>query len=86
MSRVEYTRKRHVTAYSRRVKNKYDSFRPRSGRAQARLREREFKQKLEKLLEIDDEETFRAGLEEDFGIKPDHPKFREMLKIWRGSR
>jgi mannose-6-phosphate isomerase class I len=64
----------------------YDSFRPRSGRAQARLRERELKQKLEKLLEVDDEETFRAGLEEDFGITPDHPKYAEMLRIWRGSR
>jgi hypothetical protein len=55
----------------------FDSFRPRSARAQARLRERELKQKLEKLLEIDDEETFRAGLEEDFGIKPDHRSTRK---------
>jgi hypothetical protein len=64
----------------------FDSFRPRSGQAAARLRERELKQKLERLLEVDEEETFRAGLEEDFGIKPDHPKYGEMLKIWRGSR
>jgi hypothetical protein len=64
----------------------FDSSRPRSGRAQARLRERALKRKLEKLLGVDDEETFRAGLEEDFGIGPDHPKYREMLKIWRGSR
>ncbi len=66
--------------------NTYDSFRPRSGRAQARLRERELKQKLEKLLEIDDEETLRTGLDQDFGIRSDHPKYKEMLKIWRGSR
>jgi hypothetical protein len=64
----------------------FDSFRPRSGRAQARLREQELKQKLEKLLQLDDEETFRSGLKEDFGITPDHPKYVEMLKIWRGSR
>jgi hypothetical protein len=44
------------------------------------------KEKLEKLLRSGDEETFKAGLEEDFGIKPDHPRFAEMLKIWRGSR
>jgi len=66
--------------------DKFDSFRPRSGRAEARVRERELKQRLEKLLEVDDEETFRAGLEEDFGISPDHPRYNEMLKIWRGSR
>ncbi len=64
----------------------YDFLRPRSARAQARLRERQLKQKLEKLLQVDDEETFKAGLEEDFGIKPDHPKYGEMIRIWRGSR
>ncbi len=64
----------------------FDSFRPRGGRAAARLRERELKRKLEKLLEVGDEDTFRTGLEEDFGITPDHPKYGEMLKIWRGSR
>jgi hypothetical protein len=64
----------------------FDSFRPMSGRAASRRRERDLKQKLEKLLEIDDEETFKVGLEEDFGITPDHPKYDEMLKIWRGSK
>ncbi len=64
----------------------FESLRPRTSRGQARLRERELKEKLEKLLEIRDEEAFKAGLQEDFGIKPDHPKFTEMLKIWRGSR
>jgi hypothetical protein len=64
----------------------FDSFRSRSGRAAARARERELKQKLEKLLEAEDEETFRAGLNEDFGIAPNHPKYKEMIKIWRGSQ
>jgi hypothetical protein len=64
----------------------FDSFRPRSGRAQARLRERQLKQKLEKLLEANDEETFRAKLAEDFGITPAHPKFAAMLKVWRDSQ
>jgi hypothetical protein len=64
----------------------FDSFRPRSGQAQARLRERKLKRKLEKLLEVGDEETFRAGLAQDFGITPNHPKYTEMLRIWRGSR
>jgi hypothetical protein len=64
----------------------FDSFRPRSGRAAARLRERQLKEKLEKLLELDDEEAFKAGLKEDFGITPDHTGFKEMLKIWREPR
>jgi hypothetical protein len=64
----------------------FDSFRPRSGRAQARQRERELKRKLEKLLEVSDEETFKAGLVGDFGIAPEHPKYAKMLKIWRGAR
>jgi hypothetical protein len=64
----------------------FDSFRPMSGRAAARRRERELKQMLEKLLELHDEETFKAGLEEDFEITSDHPKYDEMLKIWRASK
>jgi hypothetical protein len=50
------------------------------------LRERQLREKLERLLEIEDEATFKAGLAEDFGVKPDHPKYAEMLKIWRGGR
>lgn len=64
----------------------FDSLRPRTPRGQARLRERQLKEKLEQLLEAEDEETFKRGLEEDFGIRPDHAKYAEMLKIWRGSR
>jgi len=37
-------------------------------------------------MEIEDEETFRAGLKEDFGITPHHPNYPEMVKIWPGSR
>jgi hypothetical protein len=64
----------------------FDSLRPRTARGQARLRERQLKEKLERLLHANDEETFKKGLEEDFGIKPDHAKYAEMLKIWRGSQ
>jgi hypothetical protein len=64
----------------------FESSRPRTSRAQARLRERQLKERLQKLLEMGDEETFKAGLAEEFGIKADHQKFAEMLKIWRGAR
>jgi len=64
----------------------FESERPRTARAQARRRERLLSEKLQKLLQTNDEETFKKGLAEDFGINPDHPKYAEMLKIWRGSR
>lgn len=64
----------------------FESSRPRTSRAQARLRERELKKQLERLLEEDDEETFKVGLARDFGIGPNHPKLTEMLKIWQGAR
>ena len=64
----------------------FEDLRPRTNRAQARLRERQRRQKLEKLLQVDDEDTFKAGLAEDFGIKSDHPRFDEMLSVWRGGR
>jgi hypothetical protein len=64
----------------------FESDRPRTSRAHARLRERQLKESLEKLLDVGDEETFKRKLAEDFGIKPDHPRFGEMLRIWRGSQ
>jgi hypothetical protein len=47
---------------------------------------REVARKIEQLTEIGDEETFKAGLERDFGIKPGHPKFVEIVKVWRDAR
>jgi plasmid stabilization system protein ParE len=62
----------------------FDFLKPRSGKGEARKREREVARKIERLMEAKDEETFRAGLERDLGIKPDHPRFAEILKVWRG--
>ena len=42
--------------------------------------------KIERLMEIRDEETFKAGIERDLGIKPDHPRFAEILNVWRGAQ
>ena len=64
----------------------FEDSRPRTSRAEARQRERRLQKKLEQLLQAGDEETFVAGLKEDFGIAPEHPKFKEMLTIWRGSK
>jgi hypothetical protein len=64
----------------------FEKMRPRTSRAQALQRERQLQKQLERLLEAGDEETFKVGLAEEFEIKPDHPKFAEMLRIWRSAR
>jgi hypothetical protein len=61
----------------------FDSHKPRSGLADARRRERELKMKLERLMEISDEETFKAGLKIEFGIGPGHPKYELIMNLWR---
>jgi hypothetical protein len=64
----------------------FEFFKPKSGLTEAKRRQREVERATERLMDIDDEETFKAGLEHDFGIKPDHPKFKEILNVWRASR
>jgi hypothetical protein len=68
------------------MKTPFESLKPRSGKSEARKRERELARKIERLMEIRDEATFKAGLERDLGIKPDHPRFAEILNVWRGAQ
>jgi len=65
------------------MKTPFEFLKPRSGKSEARKREREVARKIERLMEIRDEGTFKAGLERDLGIKPDHPRFAEILNVWR---
>ena len=39
--------------------------------------------KLEKLMETNDEDTFREGLEKEFGIKPGDPRYEKAMNAWR---
>ena len=66
------------------MKTPFEFLKPRSGKSEARKREREVARKIERLMEIKDKATFKAGLERDLGIKPDHPRFAEILSVWRG--
>jgi hypothetical protein len=68
------------------LKTSFEFLKPRSGKEEARKREREVARKIERLMEIRDEETFKAGLEHDLGVKPDHPRFAEILNVWRDSQ
>ena len=63
----------------------FDLLKPMSGKAAARRRERELADKLEKLMETNDEETFRKGLEQEFGITPDHPNYQGIMDVWRNA-
>jgi hypothetical protein len=68
------------------MRTPFEFLKPRSGKSEARKRERELARKIQQLMEIGDEETFKAGLERDLGVKPDHPRFKEILNVWRGAQ
>ena len=48
-----------------------------------RQRERDLMAKLEKLMDINDEDTFCEGLEKEFGIKPGDPRYEKAMNAWR---
>jgi len=56
---------------------------PKTAKGNIRQRERDLTAKLEKLMEIDDEGTFREGLEKEFGIKPGDPRYERAMSAWR---
>jgi hypothetical protein len=56
---------------------------PKTAKGNVRQRERDLMAKLEKLMEIDDADTFREGLEKEFGIKPGDPRFEKAMDAWR---
>jgi len=64
----------------------FEIARPRTPRSEARKREQELMNKLAKLMEIDDEQTFEEGLQNDFGITPDDPRFVEIKRVWRDAQ
>lgn len=68
------------------MKTTFEFLKPRSGKGEARKREREVARKIQRLMEIRDEETFKAGLERDLRIKPEHPKFAEIINVWRDAQ
>jgi alpha-D-ribose 1-methylphosphonate 5-triphosphate diphosphatase PhnM len=59
---------------------------PRTPKGEARKREQELMEKLAKLMEIDDEQTFEEGLQADFGIRRDDPRFEQIKRVWRGGQ
>lgn len=63
----------------------FNLLKPKTAKGTIRQRELDLMAKLEKLMEINDEETFREGLEKEFGIKPGHPRYEETMNVWRGA-
>ena len=56
---------------------------PKTAKGNIRQRERDLMAKLEKLMDINDEDTFRQGLEKEFGIKPGDPRYEKAMNAWR---
>jgi hypothetical protein len=63
----------------------FDEYRSRSGKADARKREREVARLITRLLEMDDEAKLLEGLA-DLGVTHEHARYNEILKIWRDAR
>ena len=61
----------------------FEDAKPRSGIAEAKRREREISKSVQKLMEKRNEEEFVAGLEQDFGIKREDPRYEQILTTWR---
>lgn len=64
----------------------FDFAKPRTAKAAARARERAIMEQMGRLLEIQDEETLRKALKEDFGIEAGHERYERILSVWRGQR
>ncbi len=54
-----------------------------TAKGKIRQRERDLMAKLVKLMEINDEDTFREGLEKEFGIRPGDPRYEKAMNAWR---
>ncbi len=63
--------------------DEYSKLAPKSSKAAAGAREREAKQKARNILELALEEEFRLALLEDFRVDPLHPRFTQMLQLWK---
>lgn len=62
-----------------------DALKTSVGLSAARKREREIASLITRLLEMKDEATLLEGLA-DLGVTPEHPRYGEILKIWREAQ
>jgi hypothetical protein len=61
----------------------YQKSGPKTPKASSRERERDTLRRMERLLEIDSEREFIEELRNEAGVDPNHPKFKQMITIWR---
>lgn len=64
----------------------FNFLKPKTAKGKIRQRERDLMAKLVTLMEIDDEATFREGLEKEFGIRPGDPRYEKAMNAWREAR
>ena len=58
----------------------------RTPKAEARKRERKIMDAMADLLDLDDEETYKRALAEEFGIKPGNPRYQQAIATWAEIR
>jgi|HubBroStandDraft_6_1064221.scaffolds.fasta_scaffold4643895_1 hypothetical protein len=63
----------------------FDENKSRTGMSEAKKREREIARLMTRLLEMDDEDELLKGLA-DLGITPEHPRYKEIVRIWSDAR
>lgn len=66
--------------------SEFEESRERTAKAAAKKRERDRQKKLEHLMQIEDEATFRVLLSRDYGIDEGHGSFAACIDAWRSKR
>jgi hypothetical protein len=64
----------------------FQEAKPRTPKGEARNRERKIMDAMADLLELDDEETYKRILAEEFGIKPGNPRYQKAMATWAEIR
>lgn len=64
----------------------FQEAKPRTPKGEARNRERKIMDAMADLLDLDDKETFKRLLAEEFGIKPGNPRYQKAMATWAEIR
>ena len=60
----------------------FQEAKPRTPQGEARKREAETMRTMADLADLEDEEEYKSALEELFGIKPGHPRYKKAMATW----
>jgi hypothetical protein len=60
----------------------FQEAKPRTPKGEVRKREAETMRTMADLADLADEEEYKSALEELFGIKPGHPRYKKAMATW----